>query len=150
MIAWMFEGLWHAVFGLVLLVGAFGGAVFLIAKAITQGAAHDQARCECWDCKNRRVRAVDNAKQRMNSAHEARVVPKQSATGWITTLELRVGMRIGVEGRIYVVKEINEIPFKAYVIYLKNVKTGARTMVTIKYESRDRRLWKQAENWRYQ
>jgi len=145
----MFEGLWHAVFGLVLLVVTFGGAVFLIAKAITQGAAHDQARCECWDCKNRRVRAVDAAKERMNEAHEQRVVPRQSATGWMTTLELRVGMRIGVEGRIYTVKEITEVPFKSYTVYLKNVRTSASTMVTIKYESRERRLWKQAEDWKY-
>jgi hypothetical protein len=139
MIAWMFETLWHAVFGLVMLVGVFGGAVFMLLKALVISTEHNQATCGCWDCKNRRARAVD---KQYNQRYKP--IPPKSLTGWLPTTQLRRTHRVDVKGVIYEVRSIEIKEGLGYLVFLRSEATRRETMVTIHYANRNKLFWKRA------
>jgi hypothetical protein len=148
LIVWFFESLWHALVGLVLLVGFFGGSVVLLARAIAQSTAHDQAKCDCVDCKRRRIVASDKRKNR-NPRPLTNDPRRRTNELWISTLELVErgrGTRVGVKGIQYELKEI-EMGNGAWVLYLTNLKSRQRSVVTVKYEAGHRKYWKLGDGW---
>jgi len=141
MIAWMFASLYHAVLGLVLLVGALGLAVFTLGRALANGSFtdHDVHRCGCPTCQGKRLRAW---KRHQNNKPKPRV-PVEERTlkrGRRTTEELRTADRILAKGTTYeVVNLIGDM--HGVQVYLNNMGTGKRSMVFVRIARMNVRLW---------
>lgn len=138
MIAWLFSGLWHIVLGLVLLIGAFGGAAFVLARAIASGQFTDHAAsCQCGPCQRRRLKAWH-----ISQANKRGAIPPV-ATGQVSTRQLRTGDRIEAKGAIYEVHSLVGHPYGIQV-FMTRMSTGKKTMVTISSANADRKIWKLA------
>jgi hypothetical protein len=140
MIAWMFETLWHAIFGLLMLIGVFGGAVFMVIKAIVTNTEHNQATCGCWDCKDRRARAVS---KQYNQRYKP--IPPKVPGEWLPTTQLRRFTKVDVKGIIYQVQSIEVKEGLGYLVFLRSEITRKETMVTIHYANRNKLFWRRAD-----
>lgn len=145
MLAWFFTGIWHMLFGFVLLVTFFIGSVIVLAKAIAQGAAHDQASCDCWDCKNRRHRAVDRRKSSTNRPRK--MWDQEKTSKWRSTEELTTGFRVvSKTGVCYEVTSI-KVTRVGMLVSLTVMSSGRKSEVFISQERVKDKVWKPAPDW---
>jgi hypothetical protein len=134
----------EAIAGLALLTGLVIGAVFVIAREISKGAAHDQARCQCVDCKRRRVEASEKAKAR--GRYEPVPIQKRTrAKGWLSTEELMTGMRIEAKDTTYEVINLLVTIGLGTQVHLNNMTTGLKSMVLVRRERASLRIWKRVD-----
>lgn len=135
MIGWMFEALWHALLGLVLLVGFLGGAVFVIAREIGKGAEHDFARCQCIPCRDRRNLAYKKrVRQRAREDTPVKI-------GFVSTEQLRTADRVEAKGARYEVFTL--IGHAGGIdVTLVNLGTGKRAIVPVSSDRKHLKLWK--------
>lgn len=146
MLAWIFETLWHMLVGLVLLIGFFGGAVFVLGRALGNGTFtdHDVQRCQCPACMGKRARAWDRHKERTGQSTTKPVNKRTKAGGWLSTEELRTADRIGAKGGTFeVVSLIGDA--KGVQVHLNNLGTGTRSMVFVRMGLLQTRIWKKAD-----
>ena len=111
---------------------AVAGAVAFLAREISRSTAHNQATCDCPDC--RRRRAVASRKR------WAELDRKQSRGERLSTNELHPGMIIVEKGQRYRVTEIAPID-GAWHIRFVNLRTRALTEMYVKYEHGNIRRW---------
>lgn len=136
MIVWLFEAVWHALLGLILLVGFFGGAVFVIGREIGKGAQHDFATCQCLECRKRR----DIAHKKRVKSRVVKLAPVR--TGMTATEALRTGDTVEAKGMRYEVVSLVGRAAGGIQVTLVNLGTGRKSIVPV---SRDRvsiKLWK--------
>jgi hypothetical protein len=137
-LAWFFATVWHALVGFILLSGLLLAAVYVLARAITENTAHDQATCDCVDCQRRRNVASRKRWSRTDSKPDSR-----TAGPWISTLDLidhGPGTRVRVKGAVYEFMAA-EPGGGRWTIRLMNLSTRKKTLVTVRYESGERRCW---------
>lgn len=142
MLAWFLSGIWHALLGFVLLVVFFVGSVIVLAKAIAKNAGHDQRTCDCWDCKDRRNRAVDKHMNKHRSVWD-----KQTTSAWLTTEELTTGLR--VVSKSGVCYEISALTGRTggIMVGLVVLASGRKTQVFVPRAQVEKRIWKRAPEW---
>jgi len=139
------------ILGLVIVIG---GVAFGLPYLITKAAGHDQATCDCWDCRNRRHRAVEKAKARQAKQHtrpQARIsrtgvdyVPEENVkdpNDYWSTEELRSGYHVFVKGVVYEVGLIRGLPDGNTQVNLRNILTKGSTMVIITRRMRQIKMW---------
>jgi hypothetical protein len=138
MIVWLFGALWHAVLGLVLVIGFFGGAVLIIAREIGKGAAHDFAKCQCRECMGRRDTAYKKRK-RQEEAHKKSPV----RTGWTSTEQLRTADRVASRnGIVYEVTALVPQYGVGVQVSLTALATKRKSIVIVNHERMQKPLWK--------
>jgi len=139
MLGWMFEAVWHAVVGLVLLSGLFFSSILIIAREISRANNHDQATCDCLGCNDRRNRAwekrlrADDTVQRLLNRPESK--PRKVTGSWVSTLELRPMDRIEAKGAVYQVVSVDRTE-SGYNVRLRSAKRVSATPISKNNASR--------------
>jgi hypothetical protein len=145
---WAIELVGLMLVGLAVILGAVVALPYVIAKA----AGHDQAICDCWDCRNRRARAVEKAKRRGTSMGErpgSRTIPDEDSNDnhyWATN-ELRAGLRVLVKGSTYRVTAVTMQQDGNTRVELYNVLQKNYTMIMISPRMRKVKMWRKLELW---
>lgn len=146
MLAWFVVSIWHALVGLVLLVVLFGGAVLLLAKTLAKNTEHNQATCDCVDCRNRRNRAW--AKRQDQRKRQSAQKYKKSAGQILTTRELQRGMYVlSKTGLSFKIEAIVPTGAGGVRVHLWNWKANRFSKVPVSKDSMDLRQWKLAPEW---
>ena len=122
--------------GLVIVIGAVAVGLPMV---IAQAAGHDQATCDCWDCRNRRVRAVEKAKARGKSIPPPE---KPDPKDFWSTSELYAGRHVMVKGTVYRVISIKTMPDHSTKVGLQNVLTEIHTMIIITRKMHEAKIWR--------
>jgi hypothetical protein len=123
--------------GLMVIIGAVAvGLPYLIAKA----AGHDQATCDCWDCQNRRTRAIQKAKAR--GGVPAPPSDLRDPKDFWSTSQLRTSYHVLVKGTVYRVTSIRTLPNGDTKVGLQNVLTQVHTMIIITRRMHEARIWR--------
>jgi len=157
---WALEIIGYLALGLVVVLGAVVALPIVIAKA----AGHDQATCQCWDCQNRRARALNKAREKEErkknrpqshiSPQGVAFVPESGAPATLpstkdfwSTEELRTGYHVYVKGTTYKVTSVRaQYDGKGgYVgtrVELQNVLTEAYTFLIIPWTRKDVKMWR--------
>lgn len=140
MLGWMFEALWHAVVGLVLLSGLFFGSILVIAREISRANNHDQATCDCLGCNDRRNRAwekrlrTDDTLNRLLNRPDPK--PRKAAAGsWVSTLELKPLDRVEAKGVVYQIISVDRVE-TGYNVRLRSAKRVSTTPISKNNASR--------------
>lgn len=127
--------------GIVSMLAAIGGIVVWLSRWIVQGTAHDLAVCNCYDCRDRRVRRAAKTEGRLETeaVFEAGM---RTASGWMTTRELYRGVIVGASRSrsIYKVVDIKREHY-AWLVSLEKVGTKRPSLVTISTRNLDKRIW---------
>jgi hypothetical protein len=130
-------------------LGVVLGAVIVLPYVIAKAAGHDQAICDCWDCRNRRARAVEKAKRRDASRPGSRAIPDEDNNDnhyWATN-ELRAGLRVLVKGSTYRVTAVTMQLDGNTRVELFNVLHKKYTMIMISPRMRKVKMWRKLELW---
>jgi len=138
MIEWLFISVWHSLVGLVLLLTVVIGSVVILAQAIAKSNEHDQARCQCAMCKQRRATA---ASKRFGEPQKPVAKPMYADRHFISTDQLYMGRIVSAKGVTYRVMRIENIDFGVKV-HLRNTITGRPTSVDIMTPHMDRKIWR--------
>lgn len=152
MIVWLFASIWHALVGLVLLAVFFVGAVAVLGHSIAKATAHDQATCDCPDCRRRRNVASKKRWEEQDKKRDpqwANDEPRQTNELWISTIELiqrGTGTQVGVKGVMYELMEVEAGDGK-WLLYLKNLTNRRRVVSVVKYQAGHRKYWKLGDGW---
>jgi len=139
MLGWMFEAVWHALLGLVLLSGLFFGSILVIAREISRANNHDQATCDCLGCNDRRNRAwekrlrADDTVQRLLNRPEPK--PRKVTGSWISTLELKPLDRVEAKGVVYQIISVDRTE-TGYNVRLRSAKRVSTTPISKNNASR--------------
>jgi hypothetical protein len=73
--------------------------------------------------------------------------PVQQVRNWLTTEQLRAGMRVASKGgQVYEVVQLNGSEY-GISVHLTNMSTGRKSMVMIARHNFHKRLWKKADDW---
>lgn len=129
---WALEIIGYLLLGCAVIIGAVAfGLPYLIAKA----AGHDQATCDCWDCRGRRHRAVEKAKAR---GIKAQPDPKDF---W-STAQLATGRHVIAKGIVYRVENIRTMPDGSTKVGLQNVLTEVYTFSIIPRKLHEAKIWR--------
>lgn len=132
LLGWIFETLWHALVGLVVLSGLFAGSVMVIAREIERSNRHDQATCGCTGCTGRRNRAW---RRRYDRSPEP---PGESEGSWVSTLDLNPFDRVEARGIVYQVLSVESTGRGRRVRLRSNRRVS---IVPISHENISRRFW---------
>ena len=123
------------VIGFILLGGAVVlAAAFGLPYVIAKSNEHNQATCECPNCRDRRIRASE--KRHGNREKQ----PRPNGNGRINTIELRKGMVVVAKGFRYRVDEKTDVG-EGYMIRLFNLTTRLPSTVFIPLSSALARIW---------
>lgn len=145
--------------GLAVVLGAVVALPIVIAKA----AEHNQATCDCWDCRNRRHRAVEKARARQGkkkrpqspiSPQGVAYVPEFTEPAKLpdpkdfwSTEELRTGYHVYVKGTTYKVTSVRaqydgKGGYVGMRVELQNVLTQTFTFIIIPWKRKTIKMWR--------
>lgn len=127
------------VLGAVVIVGAVIG----LGVLITRSNAHDMRTCQCWDCVQRRHRAVEKYRNRHGGKYPPKANPdSQDPDDFWTTDQLRVGHFVLVKGGTYEVTRIRAMSDGAMMVSLQNIVTKHDTYARIPRLSKQTLIWR--------
>ena len=116
--------------GVVILAAAFG-LPYVIAKS----NEHNQATCECPNCRDRRIRASE---KRHGYPEEPK--PKHNSDNRLNTIELQPNMIVVAKGHRYRVIDKTDVD-EGYMVRLFNTGTRLPSTVFIPLSSALARIW---------
>lgn len=120
-------------------IGVLVAAAIGLPYVIAQSTAHDQATCQCWDCANRRHRAVERAKKKGQDPGPASNDPRD----YWTTEELRTGYHVVVKDIVYEVGSIQAMPDGKTMVYLRNILNNRQVQpIMISPKMRRTKIWR--------
>lgn len=138
------------------------GAVLTMPYFITKWLSHDQATCDCWDCRNRRTRSLQrradteeenrrkterNRQRRQGTnlplPHYVPEKEERNPDDYWTTEQLRTGFHVLVKGVVYEVGQIRTAPDGNCLVFLRNIltKVDVRPVVITRNMMRTK-LWR--------
>lgn len=142
MLAWFLTTIWHALFGLILLITLFLGSAIILGKAMAAGAEHDWRQCSCPSCQDRRNRAFKKRKRNDWPYLSNTLQPGKDNNQWCNTFELEVGWRVlSKSGQGYLVKEKHK-GTDEFTIVLENLSTRLPSHVMVLYTAANRKYWR--------
>lgn len=145
----------YILLGVATIIGAVFGAAYLLTREIMRGGHGPQ--CSCPGCQQKRHAqwkarhgddspVIPTANKDRRGDQKWKVDDKKSTLPpggtWISTLELQAGMTVigRSGGKIYVVDGVLTRPY-GFLITLSNKLTGAKSMVTVKGDAAQNRIW---------
>lgn len=119
---------------------AIGGGFVAVVTAVNQSLGdHDWRTCTCGGCKERRLRAWN--KQRAHLYRKP--VLRPGGSGFISTMELRAGMRVMADDQWYRVlsTEVDRVN-RVIHVGLENDKSKTRFVMDVKFVQANNPYWK--------
>lgn len=140
MLGFIIQGLAFILLGAGVIVATGLGLAYLIAKS----NEHDQAKCQCVDCQQRRYRAHEKQQAKDGKKSRPRWVnaEERDPKDYWTTSELRTGYHVMVKGSVYEVLGINTMPDSSTKVGLRNVLTRVPTMIIITRNMHEMKIWR--------
>lgn len=145
---WALEIVGFMLLGTVVIVG---GVVVGLPYLITKWLGHDQATCDCWDCRGRRHRAVERAKKKgVNLTaprtkpvrHIARGEEKRDPKDYWSTEELCTGHHVLVKGTVLEITSLRTMPDGNCKVSYVNVLTKVHSFVIITRNMMQMKMWR--------
>lgn len=143
--------LFYILVGAAVIIAAIFGAAWYLAREINAG--HEPS-CQCPTCQRKRL-----ARWRARTGQQEGIIPKvnsprggrqwakdrkppPSRSEWISTLELKAGMKVLGKGtgKIFRVKSVARAPF-GYVVVLVNELTRAESRIPVQGDKAQHRIW---------
>lgn len=137
----------YVLLGLFIVLAAAAVIPWLIVKE----NQHDQATCGCWDCRNRRVRALLKWREKQGQK-EQQFPPKpgdpplqnRNSRDFWSTEQLRTGYHIRVKGGVYEVTYIKTMADGASRVSMVNISTRQDTWALVPLGRKHLLYWRKA------